>query len=101
MENKRTARMMKVERIHLTYCDVVVACLMNSIEVAINPGQRALQYWRPLFRQMIGAIGELVFGIGSDNPEPRLLIVAQDIADTAPPRFKLGPARCTFLRHNS
>src|SRR3546814_9295341 len=77
MENKRTARMMKVERIHLTYCDVVVACLMNSIEVAINPGQRALQYWRPLFRQMIGDIGELVFGLGSENPAQRLLIVAQ------------------------
>src|SRR3546814_5463225 len=73
MENKRTARMMKVERIHLTYCDVVVACLMNSIEVAINPGQRALQYWRPLFRQMIGDIGELVFGLGSENPAQRLL----------------------------
>src|SRR3546814_11743179 len=69
---KRTSRMMKVERIHLTYCDVVVACLMNSIEVAINPGQRALQYWRPLFRQMIGDIGELVFGLGSENPAQRL-----------------------------
>src|SRR3546814_10249683 len=84
MENKRTARMMKVERIHLTYCDVVVACLMNSIEVAINPGQRALQYWRPLFRQMIGDIGELVFGLGSENPAQRLLIVAQDIDAKAP-----------------
>src|SRR3546814_17127290 len=98
MENKRTARMMKVERIHLTYCDVVVACLMNSIEVATNPGQRALQYWRPLFRQMIGDIGELVFGLGSENPAQRLLIVDPDIDATAPTRFTLGPASRRLIR---
>src|SRR3546814_16884066 len=97
MENKRTARMMKVERIHLTYCDVVVACLMNSIEVAINPGQRALQYWRPLFRQMIGDIGELVFGLGRENPAKRLLFVAQDIDAKTPTRFHLGPALRRFI----
>src|SRR3546814_14883015 len=98
MENKRTDRMMKVERIHLTYCDVVQDCLMYSIEVAINPGQRSLQYWRALFRQMLGDLGELVFVLGSENPAQRLLIVDLAIASTSPTRFNLGPARCRFIR---